>query len=175
MTVSPDSLDRRWSDQVFGVRRSIRYHNRRRAFYDRLDQITNMLSVIFGSAAVYGVLEENLKSVALVSAGLVTVLSAINLVVGSTRKAREHWDFSRRYALLEQTMLVDPSEEALRKSCAERLAIEAEEPPTLRVLDCICHNELIRADGYPSSEQRQIRWWQRFLAPFIDVREDLIA
>jgi hypothetical protein len=33
---------------------------------------------------------------------------------------------------------------------AQRLDIEACEPPILRVLDSICHNEMMRALGYAS-------------------------
>lgn len=174
MTGIDDSLATRWYQQKFGVRRSIRYHQRRRAFFDSLDQTGNMLSVIFGSAAVYGVLESNHKSMALLSAGAVTVLSAINLVIGSTRRAREHWDLARRFSALEQKMLCDPSEDALRISCEERLSIETDEPPTLRILDCICHNEVARAEGFDSSEIWRIRWWQRVFAPLIDIRDDLV-
>ena len=59
MTETKVKFADRWDDMLFGVRRSIRYHQRRRAFFDRLDQFSNMLSVIFGSAAIYGVLEKN--------------------------------------------------------------------------------------------------------------------
>lgn len=171
------SLSTEWHGLLFDIRRSIRYHNRRRAFYDQLDQISNMLSVIFGSAAIYGVMESNvnMKPVALVAAGLVTVLSAVNLVLGSALKGRAHADFSRQFIELEKKMVLnDPSDDLLRSITAERLTLEAEEPPVLRVLDCICHNEQLRAMGYSSEQMSVIGPCQALFAPFFDFCADKI-
>jgi hypothetical protein len=49
-----------------------------------------------------------------------------------------------------------------------------EEPPVLRVLDALCHNEELRAMGYATSQMAKIGWLQRLLAPFIDIRSDKI-
>lgn len=171
--IAPD-LEDRWHDMQFGVRRSIRYHLRRRAFFDRLDQFSNMLSVIFGSAAIYGILEENTKGLALAASGLVTVLASINLVVGSAQRARSHSDFVRRYVELEKRMLVAPSENVLLSVSEERLGIEAEEPPVLHVLNGICHNELMRAQGYKKQDLVRIGWFQRLVAQLFDFREHAI-
>lgn len=168
-------LERSLHDLLFGIRRSIRYHHRRRAFFDRLDQITNMVSVIFGSAAVYGVLEQDYKSLALVAAGLVTVLSAVNLVLGSAQRARAHSDFARQFIDLEKRLLVSELHQTvLHDVTAARLTIEAEEPPVLHVLNVICHNEQMRAMGYPKEELVKVHWWQRAFAQMMDLREDLL-
>ncbi len=168
-------VDLDWHNMLFDLRRSIRYHHRRRAFFDRLDMSTNMLSVIFGSAAVYGVLEQQYKMLALVAAGTVTVASAVNLVLGSAQRARAHSDFVRRYIQLERRMQVAvPDAATLVQVRQDRLAIEAEEPPVLHVLNVICHNEEMRAMGYPKANLAKIRWWQRLFANITDVREDLI-
>jgi hypothetical protein len=45
----------------------------------------------------------------------------------------------------------------------------------LRVLDSICHNELLRAMGYDRSQYVEIAWYQRLLAQFVDVREHAIS
>lgn len=156
------------------ARPAIRYHNRRRAFLDRLDQFGNVLSVMLGSAAIYGVLDQNHHTIALVASGLVTVLSAINLVAGTAQRARAHFDFVRQFTELEQRMLTSGSAGTLAEITAARLDIEANEPPVLRVLDSMCHNELPRADGYPPTEFVKIRWWQRLFSQIVDLREDLI-
>ncbi len=170
-----ENLDIQWHNQSFDIRRSIRYHLRRRAFFDRLDQMTNMVSVIFGSTAVFGVLEQDYKVLALSAAGVVTVLSAINLVMGSAQRARAHSDFVRQYIELEKRLsLEQPSETLLRGVIDARLSIEAEEPPVLRVLDVICHNEQMRAMGYPREELVKVRWWQRAFSQAVDLREDLL-
>ncbi|ONR83108.1 hypothetical protein A8E19_35045 [Burkholderia cenocepacia] len=166
------NLDLQWHNQLFDIRRSIRYHNRRRAFFDRLDQMTNMLSVIFGSTAVYGVLEQQYKAVALVAAGLVTVLSAINLVVGSSQRARAHADFARQFIGLEKRMALSvPDESVLLAVRSERLTIEAEEPPALHVLNVMCHNEQMRAMGYADDQLAKVGFWQRMFSQLFDFQE----
>ncbi len=170
---TPDLADR-WHEMLFGIRRSIRYHQRRRSFFDRLDQGSNMLSVIFGSAAIYGILERDYQAVALVASALVTVLASINLVVGSAQRARAHSDFARRYIELEKRMLGCPGEQALQQVSADRLGIEAEEPPVLHVLNAICHNEMMRAMGYKKDELAKIGWFQRLVAQLFDFREHAV-
>ncbi|WP_093633846.1 hypothetical protein [Paraburkholderia aspalathi] len=169
-----DSLDGRWAGMLFGTRRSIRYHQRRRAFFDRCDQFGNVFSLIFGSAAIYGVLDKDYHALALIASGLVTVLSAVNLVFGSSQRARLHHDLSRKFTELERHMLGKPSEDVYQMTSEKRLDIESEEPPILRVLDCLCHNEQMRSEGYPREDLAKIEWWQRLFAQFFDLREDLI-
>lgn len=173
--MTKSDLEHEWKAQLFAVRRSIRYHQRRRAFFDRLDQFGNMLAVVLGSTAIYGMLETNSKTLALTATALVTVLSAVNLVFGSVQKARAHADFSRQFIALEKRFLDDPSPERLREVIDARLSIEAEEPPILRVLDSICHNEQLRAEGYPKEYFATIRYWQRWFAQLFDVFPSLIA
>ncbi|APC18565.1 hypothetical protein BLL42_23680 [Pseudomonas frederiksbergensis] len=171
--VSTDLADR-WHDMLFGIRRSIRYHQRRRAFFDRLDQFSNMLSVIFGSAAIYGILEKNALGIALLASATVTILASINLVIGSAQRARAHADFMRRYVELEKLMLQPQSEECLLGVTQSRLSIEAEEPPVLHVLNCICHNETMRAMGYKKEQLVKVGWFQRLVSQLFDFRESAI-
>ena len=169
------AFERDWHDLQFAIRRSIRYHNRRRVHFDRLDKLTNMVSVVFGSAAVFGVLEHNYQALALTAAAVVTIVSAINLVMGSSMRARDHADFARRFVALEKEMVSAGAEEStLKQLTVKRLDIEADEPPVLRVLDCLCHNEEMRAQGYPAEQMAKIGWWQALLAPVMDIRENHI-
>ncbi len=167
-------LKGRWADLLFDIQRSIRYHQRRRGFYDRLDKTSNMLSLIFGSAAIFGVLQEKYKVVAIVASGVVTVVSSINLVVGSAQRGRDHTDFMRKYVELEKSMLAGATEERLLKIKEARLSIEGEEPPVMRVLDMICHRELMRAMGYSRQELPKIGWFQSFVSQVFDFRESSI-
>ena len=72
-----------------------------------------------------------------------------------------------------QLMAAERSEndEFLGKLTEERLRIEANEPPVLRVLYTLCHNELARAMGYGPKEQIDVSFWQRRFAPFFDIGE----
>ena len=127
-----------------------------------------MLSLILGSAAIYGVLQENAKNVALVASATVTVVSSINLVVGSAQRGRDHTDFMRKYVDLEKRMLDPPSEELLLEVAAARLTIEAEEPPVLHVLNSICHNDMVRAMGYGEKHYLAIGGFQAFVSQVFD-------
>lgn len=169
MGATKEVLEDRWHRTLFSVCRSIRYHQRRRAFYDRLDKISNMLSLILGSAAIYGVLQENAKNVALIASATVTVVSSINLVVGSAQRGRDHTDFMRKYVELEKRMLGDPSEEVLLEVSTARLTIEAEEPPVLHVLNSICHNDIVRARNYAKKYFLHVSWYQVFMSQIIDI------
>lgn len=165
-------LNGRWNAILFGIRRSSRYHQRRRGFFDRLDRFSNITSVVFGSTAFVGVLQgPDTKALALWASAGLAVLGAVNLVFGSAVRARDHSDFMRRYVELEQRMLQPPSEELLRSIKADRLSIEANEPPVLHVLNCICHNDQLRAeDGHPE-EYVIIGPLQRFFSPLFDFCE----
>jgi hypothetical protein len=158
---------------LFGVRRSIRYHNRRREFFETLNTSITALSLIASSATVYGVLQA--QNLAMIAGATVTVLTAINLVIGSAKRAGLHHDLSRRFLALEKKMLGSPTPENLADWTIERLDIEADEPPVLRVLDLICHNELARAMGYEQKYFVKIAWYQRFFAQLFDVRDHAIT
>ena len=83
----------------------------------------------------------------------------------------------RKFILLQQQLIAGgdlrdkESEELIVFVTKERLSIEAEEPKVKRVLDSICHNELLRAMGYPKSAEKVIGFWQRLFAQFFDYRE----
>lgn len=166
------NLDHEWEGLLFDVRRSVRYHNRRRAWFDRMDQTTNVLSLIFGSTAIYGVLSQANTNLALLSAAVVTVFSAINLVVASSQRARAHFDFARKFFELEQKMILvsNVSKESVQSITAERLSIEKDEPPVLRVLDSICYNEQILSMDFPTDQMVVVGFWQRLLSPIMDFR-----
>jgi hypothetical protein len=166
-----DKIEEDLSDLLFGVRRSVLYHNRRRSFYENLRNIKNILSVIFGSATFFAVLGSAGRAFTLTAAAIVTILSTIDLVVGTSNKARLHSDLAKRFIQLEKSIIgtKEPTAENLREWIQERLEIETEEPPKLRVLDSLCHNDLCRAMGYDQSESVNVRPVQRLFAQVIDI------
>lgn len=64
---------------------------------------------------------------------------------------------------------------SLAKYKAHRLEIEADEPPVHKILDMMCHNELLRTMGYEKSHFARIRLHQRLLAHFFDVQDDRVV
>ena len=107
-----------------------------------------------------------------------TYTISIDLVVGTASAARLHYDLSRQFIELERQMELAArpiDAQSLAKFTAHRLEVEADEPPVLRVLDAMCHNELARAMGYEKKYFVRIWFYQRWLAHFFDVRDDKLA
>lgn len=160
---------------LFGVRRSIRYHSRREAFYESVDRWTSFLLLLLGSGSVALAIQGSGSWMILVGS-FVALLSGLKLVFAFGRKASRHAQFVRDFTRLEQQLCKDDSEETVSAVTHERLALEATEPPVKRVLDVICHNELLRAMGNEDPKERvQLNWFQYFTANFFDFGERNLA
>ena len=147
-----ETLDGRTYDLLFGIRRSIRYHLHRRRFYEGWNTLTVAAGVIGGSsaAATFAAnLPATLSFLPIVLAAFVAVVSAIDLAVSTGRMANLHADLARRFIALEQAFAHgrDLKDAEHRKIVAARLEIEAEEPTPLRLLDTLCHYEILRSLG----------------------------
>jgi hypothetical protein len=144
---------------LFGVRKSIRYHNYRRRFFERLSVTSDFLVIASGTTVVgfasAGGTDHHVWTIAF--GALTAIVGSLDLVIGYSNKARDYRDLARDFGQLEIKMMEagetcdDKTQIALRK---RRLEIEQNEPPVMRVLDSYCHNELIRAMGY-SKEQAE--------------------
>ena len=172
------SVEEKFQVLLWGVQRSIRYHSRRQGFFKRCHTLVMLVAVLAGAAtiATFGsVLGEDLPlTVKLMPAALITVFSALDVVIGFSGQAWRHADFVRQFTELEQrlgAMGDNPPEEEVVAVQADRLTIETMEPPVLKVLDTLAHNELLRAEGRDSKDQIKVSWFQRLLAPVVDFRE----
>ncbi len=170
-----------YQDMLFGVRRSVRYHIRRQKFFRNFHRIVLFLSLILSSVTVAALAEAVGANWPLwgklLPAATVSVLAGIDLVVGSTEKSWQHSDLARQFIKLERRLVsgsADLDEELIRNVEDKRLKIEAAEPPVLRVLDTICHNELMRAMGHKKDEMIKVNIFQRWCAPFFDLSESQI-
>lgn len=163
-------------DLLFDIRRSIRYHNCRRSFFESLQTVSQVCSVIFGSATFFAVLSSTGKTIPMVAAAVVTLLSTINIVIGPTKRAQLHTDLARRFIDLERAVIGSEEETTTKVSIfrQQRLEIERDEPATLRCLDSICHNEQLRADGYGDEYLVVVKSYQRFFANVIDINSHKI-
>ena len=80
--------------------------------------------------------------------------------------ARKHNDLAREFIALEQEAIAPDATDRLSQIRNQRLSIEADEPPIYRVLDTICHNEVMRSLGHqdedlikvPSRMYRMANW-----------------
>ena len=166
-------LSRKHWDLLFGVRRSVRYHRRRERWLDGAHNLGALVTAVFGSATVATLLADIRPLWVTVAALITAIAGAIELVFGFAKKARLHSELARDFIGLEKDLVragQDLSELSLRKFVARRLDIESREPPALRVLDVMCHNELVTALGCdPSDRSAALTWYQRWLANIVDV------
>ena len=164
-----------YSTLLFGIRRSIRYHSRRQAFYESTDRWTSFVLLILGSGSVALTLQGH-SSLLLAAGTLVALISGLKLVFAVGQKASRHALLVRDFTRIERKLVADTSAEAVKSAGLERLEIEATEPPVLRVLDVICHNELLRAMGYDDPRERvKVSGFQRIAANFFDWREHTLV
>lgn len=149
---------------LFGVRRSIRYHDRRRAFFERLHRLTGALTVLMAGSVLYDLGRSGETANWLMAlAMLAAVLASLDMVVGYAARAGQHRDLKARFVDLEMSMLKGgaSAEDWLPHQLA-RLGIERDEPPIYRALDLLCHNELARAEGCQPVDLAKVPAWQRW-------------
>ena len=174
-TMSP-TLDRGWHGLLFAVRKSVRYHERRQRFFLSCNRFISFVTAASGTAAVVTLLNDADKTVVMSIALLITLAGLMDLVFGTARRISEHGNLAREFVALERRMtLAERSPETLRELTAARLRIEEREPPILRVLNVLSHNDVMRSMGYPQSEWARVTPWQRRFAPFFDFRADRLT
>ena len=172
---------KKYRNLLFDVRRSVRYHDRRQRFYQKVQNFAIFIVLLFSMATVatFGaeVGQELPVWVKLLPAVLTAVLMGLTLVYRIDEKAWLHADLKRRFIELEQHLEqrhATCNGQLIAEVTNKRLEIEVTEPPVLRVLDVLCHNELMRAMGYPRERLVPVGFWQRLFAPFFDFREHLL-
>ena len=95
----------------FSIDRSIRYHARRRSFFDLFHKISMFLIIVFGSTAFAAYFKEAAGFLGLVAA----LIAALDLVVGFSMKARDHALLYMRFMdiFAEMEAISSPSEDQL--------------------------------------------------------------
>lgn len=176
METTNDKFEDRKHDILFGVRRSIRYHAHRRRFFDRLHNTITFMVALFGTATMGTILAKVPHGWSIMTALSVTAASMIDLVIGSTRVARQYDDLVRRFIALEKKIIIskDKTMDAITTFEADRLDIEADEPSALIILNMKCQNEMCRSMGYPDKYQVRIGWWQNKLCQIFDLSPQTI-
>ena len=159
---------------LFGVRRSVRYHIRRQRFFDRLERIGALASLAAGSSTVVALLASVDERLVLAAAAATAAAGASAVIFTPGLRARQHNDLAREFISLEQDRVRagEVTPERLAELMARRLKIEAAEPPILRVLDAMCHNELLTAQGGDEGQRASVTRLQRWLANWADFRAD---
>lgn len=144
-----ESLSQDQHDLYFDVHRSIRYNERRAAFYERLHRITNALTILTAGIAIVDLSGNPIPRWLVWVVALTAMAATADLVIGFGRMADLHRSLRRRFCLLQSHMVkAFPDAVDIRQLELERLDIEQDEPVVYRALDVLCHNETLLALGY---------------------------
>jgi hypothetical protein len=152
----------------FGVRRSIRYHDHQERTYDMLHTWGRFITLVLSGTAFAALMKDH-ATLGQWCAVVAAMVSAAELAMGFSRKARLHNGLKRRFCDLEVALcpLLDttPAATVIGDLECKRLMIEADEPPVKRVLNVLCHNELAVADNRLHDVYR-VSLIYRWLAPY---------
>lgn len=153
---------------LFDVRRSIRYHDRRRAFFDQLHRITGALTILMAGSVLFDLGKPGQSASWLMALAVVAaLLSALDMVVGYATHAALHDDLKGRFVDLERDILKGgDTQDVWTEHRLARLSIERDEPPIYRALDLLCHNEIVYAEGCDASDAKEVKFWHRWTRHF---------
>lgn len=151
----------------FGILTSVRYCERRAMWYQTIQKMNRFVTALLGSTAFATALA-NYPKWATVSAFLTAFFSAIDLTLEVTTKVKFFEDQKRRYIDLqcevEKIGWKELNTAKTRELAVKKLQIESDEPPTLNILNVLCHNEVCRILGFSKSCMYKVPWWQRWLS-----------
>lgn len=170
--MTDSTLDDEIYDLHFYLQRSVRYHMRRASFFMKWQRITSFVGVVFGSAALAAFMDHVPNEVAIGCAMMVTVTSALDLVVGTGQHAWLHNDLRKRF--LELIGMLDsrsPSPALIAEIKHLVRRIEADEPPDRGVVNLMATNDVIRAKMDKDEADQHvydISWGKRVTANLID-------
>ena len=170
-----DRLEAEYDDLLFAVRHSVRYHRYRESFLDLVHRLSALLTAVAASTTVAMLLAElpvRWTWMPLVTASVAVLAAATELVFGPARAARRHDSLAVSFLFLEKDLLrvgLSLTPEALVHRQSRRLDIEAAEPPVYRVLDAICHDELVTAFGMDPTQRSNVTCWQRLWRHVLDI------
>ena len=155
--------DEEW-DLLWGVRRSIRYHDRRRRFFEACHSIVlgfGIALAVVGFAVANKTISEQWLAIFSILTMLVFLL---DLLFAFSRCAWHHTSLKHKFGELEKKIITndDKANIATLKAC--RIEIEKDEPPIRRALDLLCHNELAKSRRETKDDIYKVTLSQRLTA-----------
>src|ERR1700722_12676848 len=94
-------IKEKWSDLLFGVRRSIRYHTHRRKFFDKLSVWSDFLIIISGGTVVgfasAGEMASHHRAWTIIFGAIIAIIGSFDLVIGFSNKSRDYHDLARAF------------------------------------------------------------------------------
>ncbi|RTL88127.1 MAG: hypothetical protein EKK29_06020 [Hyphomicrobiales bacterium] len=158
-----------WDDDPYyvisiGVHKSRRYHSKMAAFFQWLNDVVLGANAILGAGAFIALVGGKDGALAKFLVGTIAVASALDSVIGFSKKSKLHAELCRRFTELAADMaLWDATEENYKKAVSERIKIEKDEPPVHRLIDLEARNDELRSRGYSNDSLVPLSEWQRRL------------
>lgn len=148
-TIVNDYARRRFEVQ-FDIRRSVRYHDLRRDFFSRSNQILLFVNLVLGSGgiALYFWREE-IEWFPPLAYCVIAIISAVLIAFRVSECGALHAKLYERFIRLEKEVfeLSDGDTAGLARLESEFLEISIYEPAVFRALNRICHNQVVRSEG----------------------------
>ena len=140
---------------MFGIEKSIRYHQRRRAHYEELHKAVMLGVIVSGSAAFANSMGHG-PVMGLVAA----ILGAVDLVFAFSHRARDHEILHRRFTELANRCRRAPESDVTELERI-RMEIETDEPPIYWEVESDCYMEVAAAWGRKVDRPQNWTWWRR--------------
>lgn len=136
------------------LERNVRYHEIRRSFFHRINQIIKLSVILLGSAAaatfVSGAAEGAGKWVGLLIGLLTSILGAIDLTIGPGARERDHDYLKKQYnKLLSEAIRSGGNIDINTYNDLEsrHVSLMDDEPPYYKVVNAIARNDVIISHG----------------------------
>lgn len=150
----------------FAALRNSIYHTKRRDRLERVSRLVNFLILLAGTAVAtsfltaFGIDE---KINALVLGGATTVLAGLGLVYDFAVRAKDHEHLAKSFYELLSDILgtAHPSEEKLAEWRRRFSKVVSEEPPPLRALSALAHNEALQILDGDDAPILKVTWYER--------------
>lgn len=152
-------------EAIFSIGRSIRYHDHRVAWFDRLHRMSSAVSILLAGVIFMEIGGARSPWYIQALAAIGALLSTFDLVLGFAKCADVHRDLKRRFVELEIALVNGASTQEIEVS---RRRIEIDEPPLYSALDVLCREEMCAAMGCENQYQplawlpRTTRNWYRW-------------
>lgn len=146
---------------LFYAKRSQRYHDHRRGFFESVTQWGQFIGLVAGSAgfAAYFGVEEKSEILAFTSAAG-AVASALLISFKASKMAELHSRLLEKCIVFEQQLwkVRNPTEKDYQTFQQDRLEIEKLEPRVYHAVLRMCRNEVIRCEGTKGAIRDLSRW-----------------
>ena len=157
------NLKDRFEDLRFDVVVSVKYHTRRRRFFESWQNAALFVAFIFSAATLSRLLQtlpDGQEWLGQLPAIATSLLIGLTLVGRVGAKAVDHNELKRRFIELQQKMELsraEPTEQLFADCSADRLRIEKDEPPIDRVVHAFCYNETVKSLKRPEETKRYVK------------------